>query len=111
MSQLSINTLSKERYAQEADDFILHNFENYFFYKHFKVGEDIKNYSEIKHNMAIKRMMCNPTCEISNYIKCQLPKPEVQKQYVNRPQSNTFYILTESLIILSSENGDSLIYQ
>ena len=110
MSTISINTLSGERYAQEAEDFLLNAFDKYMFEKYFKVGGGIKDFNEVKHNVAIKKLVCNANCIITNYIKEQLTKPAVVEKYCPLPTKDTKYILTENSLILSSDNNDSLIY-
>ena len=77
MSAISISTLSAEKYAQKAEDFLMCSFEKYIYHAYLKVGEGIKEFDEVKHNLAIKKLICGANCEVSNYIKEQLTKKEV----------------------------------
>lgn len=77
MSAISINNLTAEKYASKAEDFLTCSFEKYIYHTYLKVGEGIKDFDEVKHNLAIKKLICGANCEVSNYIKEQITKPEV----------------------------------
>ena len=68
MSQQSINLLSKNRFAQEADEMVIYNFEQYFYNKNFKLGSgaDIK---EASYYLRLKNTFCVDECEIVTYIQ------------------------------------------
>ena len=68
MSQQSINLLSKSKFAQEADEIVIYNFEQYFYNKNFKLGSgaDIR---EANYYSKLKESFCIDECEIVNYIQ------------------------------------------
>jgi hypothetical protein len=108
MSAQSINTLNSSRYLQESEEFLLDSFEKYFFHKNFKVGEGIKDFAELKHNVLMKKLICEANCEVSNFIRQTLSRPEVQERYCR--ETGTNYILTEDSLIITTEPSDKLIY-
>jgi hypothetical protein len=68
MSQQSITLLSKSKFAQEADEILIYNFEQYFYYKNFKLGlgADIR---EANYYSKLKEVLCIDECEIVNYVQ------------------------------------------
>ena len=68
MSQQSINLLSKNTFAQEADEIVIYNVEQDFYNKNFKLGSgaDIR---EANYYSKLKESFCINECEIVNYIQ------------------------------------------
>ncbi len=67
MSTQSITLLTKEKYAEEAQELLVYNFEQYFLHKNFRLGEGIDQ-DEVMHNMYFKEMLCENNCQVYNYL-------------------------------------------
>ena len=67
MSTQSISTLSKNKYSEEAQEILIYNFEQYFYYRNFRLGTGIKE-DESLHNMYLLELFCNNNCEVYNYL-------------------------------------------
>jgi hypothetical protein len=71
MSTQSITLLSKEKIIEEAQEILIHNFENYFYHKNFRLGYGIDEEMSM-HNMYLKETLCENNCEVYNYFQDKL---------------------------------------
>lgn len=67
MSTQSISTLSKDKYLREAQEILIYNFEQYFYYRNFRLGTGIDE-EESLHNMYLSELLCDNNCEVYNYL-------------------------------------------
>lgn len=72
MGAFSLNTLDREKYFEEFEDKILHDYENWIMQTRFKVGQGVKNEMELEHNLLFHRILCTDNCEIIDYVKDKL---------------------------------------
>jgi hypothetical protein len=69
MSSYSLNILNSEKYSREVEEVIIYSFDDYIYKEHFRVGQGIKDVSELKHSLIMKRILCSDNCDIINYIQ------------------------------------------
>lgn len=104
MSTQSITLLTKGKILQESEEVMKYNFENYFYYKNFRLGSGVD--TEISmHNMYLKEMLCNINCEVYNYFQDKLAgivnydednRTLLSQMIVNKNTSNNISIDTRN---------------
>lgn len=67
MSQQNITELSKVKYAKDAEDILIYNFEQYFYHKNFRISDGM-NEEETTHNRYLLELLCANNCEVYNAL-------------------------------------------
>lgn len=71
MSTQSIIKKSKERYYEEFDKKAQCNANDYYMYKHFRIGHDMNDIEALFYN-KLRKLMCTDNCELIDWVKKKL---------------------------------------
>lgn len=68
MSTQSLNTITRERYRQEAEESLLRMSDAYFYKKKFMLGEGVDR-DKLNFTMQNHRFLCTEDCKMINLIQ------------------------------------------